>query len=92
MEGVRYDRESGHLFVGDLASGRVEIGVELALYPQSGGGRGRRDEFEDHRVAGKRLATPVLTDPGTEAMLNFVPLARSRRQMADRDRQASLIG
>jgi hypothetical protein len=64
MEGIKYDGEGGHLFVGDLASGRIEIGVELALHRESSFGGGSSNQFQDHRVAGERLATPVLTDPG----------------------------
>jgi len=47
---------------------------------------------EDDGVVGERLAAPVLTDPGKEAMFNLVPFARSRRQVAHGDRQAGLIG
>src|SRR5438270_13555044 len=92
MEGVRYEGEGCHLVVGDFTSCRIEIGVKLALHRESSFGRGSSNQLQDHRIAGKRLATPVLTDPGKEAMLNFVPLARSRRQMTDHERQASLIG
>ena len=36
-----------HLFIGHLASGRVDIGVKLALHRQAGFGRGCRDQFQD---------------------------------------------
>jgi hypothetical protein len=92
MKGVWQNRECRHLCIRHLATGWVGIGVELALHSQSGLGCGRRDQLKDDGVALQWFATPVLTDPGKEAMLDFVPFARTRRQMADHDRQASLIG
>ena len=86
------DGKRSHLFIGHLTTRKVAIRVELALHRQARLGRGRSNQFEDHRVARERLAAPVLTDPGKEAMLNLVPFTRSRRQVADRDRQASFIG
>ena len=76
MEGIRSHRECGHLFIGDLATRWVAIRVELALHCQSGFGRGRRDQLQDHGVTDERLAAPILADPGKEAMLNLVPGAR----------------
>src|SRR5205823_12772051 len=35
---------------------------------------------------------PILADPSKEAVFNLVPFARSRRKVADRDRQTRLIG
>src|SRR5438034_452748 len=64
MEGVWQKRERRHLFIGHLTSSRVGIGVKLALHRQAGFGPGRRDQFQDHRVALARLAAPVLADPG----------------------------
>ncbi len=92
MKGVWQDGKRSHLFIGHFTTRKIAIGVELALHRQARLGRGRSDQFEDHRVADERLAAPVLTDPGKEAMLNLVPFARSWRQVADGDRQAGFIG
>ena len=47
----------------------------------------------DHRgQTDQRLASPVHGDIGEQAMLDAVPLARARRIVADRDRQARAIG
>ena len=91
MEGVRLDGEGGHLFISYFASWGVRVGVELALHPQPSFGRGGGNQLEDHGVADKRLAAPVLADPGKETMLDLVPFACSRRQVADGDRQAGFI-
>src|SRR6266487_4492241 len=92
MEGVWPDGEGGHLFIRYLPSSRVAPSVELALHRQSGLCGGRRDQLQDHGVADERLTTPVLADPGEETMLDLVPFARARRQVADRDGQTRLIG
>src|SRR5258708_17017701 len=91
VEGVWQNGECCHLFIGDLASGAVGIGVELALHCQACLSRSGSDQLQDHRVACERFAAPVLADPGKEAMLNLVPFARSRRQVANRDREVGLI-
>ena len=40
----------------------------------------------------ERFAAPVLRDEGEQAVLDLVPLARARRQVTDRDREAELVG
>src|SRR5260370_2255333 len=89
MEGVWPKRECRHLFVGHLASGRIGMGIELALHRQTCLSRGRSDQLQDHGIAGERLAAPVLADPGKEAMLNLIPFARSLGQVAHRARAIS---
>jgi len=47
---------------------------------------------DDHLAAQQGLSTPVGGDMAKHAMLDFVPFARARRQMADRHTQPRLIG
>ena len=54
---------------------------------QPGLGRRRRDQVDDHLVAHQRLAAPVLADEREEPVLDLVPFARARREVADRDRR-----
>src|ERR1700690_3288499 len=91
MKGVWQNGECRHLGIRHLPTGWVGSGVELALDRESGLGGGRRDQLEDDRVALEGFAAPVLTDPGKQTMLDFVPFAGPRRQMADHDRQARRI-
>src|SRR5258708_20306722 len=71
VEGVQLDGEGGHLFIGDLASGRVEIGIQSALHCQARFGRGRSDQLQDHCIACQWFAAPVLADPGEETVLDL---------------------
>src|SRR6266700_4491223 len=80
MESSWQNGKGRHLFIRYLASGGIGIGVELALHRQASLCRGRSDQLHDYRIASERLAAPVLTDPGKEAMLNLVPFARAWRQ------------
>lgn len=80
-----------HVFSSYFASCWVEVGVELALHRQPSFGRGCGNQLEDHGVADKRLAAPILTDPGEETLLDLVPCARAWRQVADRDGESHLI-
>src|SRR5713226_10361216 len=90
VERVRLDGEGGHLFIRYRASSRIALGNELALHRQPRFGGGGGNQLEDHRVANARLATPVLADPGEETMLDLVPFAGSRRQVADHDGETRL--
>src|SRR3954447_1795205 len=50
------------------------------------------DRLHDDLVRLQRYAPPVACDMAEEAMLDLVPLARSRRIMTDLDDQAGLVG
>jgi hypothetical protein len=90
VERVWSDGEGEHVFIGHLASRWIVIRVELALHCQAGFPGGRRNQFEDHGIADERFATPILADPGKEAMLNLVPFARSRRETTEKQRLEKL--
>ena len=85
------DGEGGHLFIGDLASKRVEIGLQLAPHCQARFGRGRSDQLQDHCLARQWFATPVDRNGGKEPMFDLIPLARPRRKMANGDYESSLV-
>jgi hypothetical protein len=92
VEGVRLDGECRHFFIQYLAPSGIAIGIKLTLQGESSLGRGDRDYLQDHGVALQRLATPILTDTGEEAMLDLVPFAGAWWQVAHRDGQSRLIG
>jgi hypothetical protein len=68
-------------FDASLIGFRVEFGMNL----ESGRGCGSSDETHDGLEISQRLAAPILTDVGKETMLDLVPLARPRWEMADDD-------
>jgi hypothetical protein len=63
MKHVWLKDQRGHILIGDLATGRIGIGIELALHRESCFSRRRGDQFEDHCIADERLAPPVLAGP-----------------------------
>jgi hypothetical protein len=80
------------LLVGDAAPLGVATVVDLASHAQTGLRRGRRDEAHDDLMGDQRLASPVLRDEREEAVLDLVPLARTRRQVTHGDGEAQLVG
>ena len=46
----------------------------------------------DRFIVAQRLAAPVGGEEGEESVLNLVPLAGPRREVADRDAQSGSIG
>src|SRR5450755_2430777 len=92
MELVAFDVHGGKLLVGDLAPFLVVAGVQARVDLQAGAGRGRADQVDDHLQALKRPSAPVEADVAEHAMLDFVPLRRPGRKVADADRQRELVG
>src|SRR5271168_2206146 len=72
--GIRYDNPAG-----------VLAGVEFAAHSEAGLSGGGRDQLDNHPIADEWLGAPVLADEGEEPVLDFVPLAGARWQMADHD-------
>src|SRR5260370_37187803 len=78
---VRYDNGAG-----------VLAGVEFTAHREAGFGGSGRDQLDDHAIADEWLGAPVLADEGEEAVLDFVPLAGARRQVADHDVEVEFVG
>src|SRR5262249_61106528 len=70
------------------------VGSEVTLIvdsePPFGGGL--TDQFDHHFMTCKWAPAPVHADVREEAVLDLVPLARTWRQVADRDVQTGLGG
>src|SRR5665213_4143160 len=77
------DRHRGELGVGDLDPGWVIALVELGPHLQPGARRRGRDQVDDHLVTREGTALPVHRDRREEPVLDLVPLARARREVAD---------
>src|SRR5512132_3056500 len=84
--------EGLHVPVGDLDAGGVGGGVQVGADGQTGVGGGRGDRFDDDFVAGQGPAAPVHGDEREQPVLDLVPLAGARGQVADGDGQAGAGG
>src|SRR4030095_12556008 len=73
-----------------LGGGRRGIERGAALQPHRGGGAA--DEVDDHVVAHERAAAPVLGAMSEQPMLDFVPRAGARWEVAHGHAQAALVG
>ena len=91
MEGITLDPDTGQLLVGDLDSVPVAATVDFATDFQTSRGGRRCNQVDDGRMGQERLASPVLGDEREKPVLDLVPLARARRQVAHRDCQAGLV-
>ena len=86
------DIDFGELGIGDFDSLRIFLFIELGPYFQPFLRCRARDKLNDGAITAQRFAAPIYGDEGKEPMLDFVPFAGSRRQMADRDREVEFIG
>src|SRR5579871_5954337 len=92
VERIATEVEGVHLLIRDFEARRIGVRIQIARDGETRcGGRGG-NQVEDHGIADQRLAAPILTDEGEESVLDLVPLARPRREVADSDRHAGLVG
>ena len=71
-----------HLGSTHLNANGILPSIEGRLDAQPRGRAGTANEADDHLAAQQGLSTPVRGDVAKHAVLDFVPLARARRQMA----------
>ena len=92
MKGIPLDRQGGQLFVGHLDPGFVNVLVESGLDLQALPGRGSGDQVHHHFPADQGTPSPVGRDVAEHPVLDLVPLARSRREVAHLDREGEVVG
>ena len=80
------------LGIGDGDPTRVLAGVELRPDAESGPTVRRANQAHDRGQVDERCTAPIHVDVRERPMLDLVPLARARRKVTDRDRQARPIG
>ena len=80
-----------HLLVRDPSPCWIASFIEAALHPQPRLGLRCTDQLHDHLMSHQRLTAPVLGNKAEEAMLNFIPFARSWREMAYLDGQPQFV-
>ena len=91
MKVMRKYVDSGELCIGDFESFRIFPFVELSAHSQVRLGSRSGNEFDDCAKAAQGFAAPVDTDERKKSMLDFVPLAGSRRQVAHGDRELEFV-
>src|ERR1035438_6019760 len=92
VERVALEVDPGEFRVADLNALGIVGRVQLTAYAQAlGGGRGA-DQADDGLVADQRSAPPVEGDEAEQAMLDLVPLAGPRRQVANGQAQPAVVG
>src|SRR5713101_5280322 len=87
--GLQFQR--AHLVVGDLLPGLILGGVQQGFDLEATLGRRAANEIDHRFETEERAPAPVHTDERKQPMLHLVPLARSRRIVADGHRDAQPI-
>ena len=85
MEGVPLDLHLGEVLFRDPFPRGVVVGIELGMNVQTGLSGRVANQVHDHFMTDKRPTAPILGDVGKHPMLDLVPLAGTRGQVADRD-------
>ena len=91
VEFMALEIDAGEVGGGDFDAGRIRIGVDLGTDLEAGFGGGGGDQLDNDLMADERFAAPVLGDEREEAVLDLVPLAGTRRQVADSDGEIEFI-
>ena len=92
MKLVPFDGERGEFLIGDLDSFGVNIFIERCLDLQSFSSPGIADQIDDNLTADEGTPSPVGGDVAEHAVFDFVPLAGSRREMTNLNRQIQFVG
>ena len=79
-------------FIGHLDSFRIGVGINFGLDFQPSPGRRADDQIDHYFMAEQGLPPPIHADMAEHPMLDLVPLAGPRREMAHRDVQPGLVG
>ena len=85
MEAVRLEIERSQLCIGDFDAGRVRASVQFGANLQACSCRCVGDQIDNDFMTHQRPTTPVLGDVTEHPMLDFVPFAGARREVAHMD-------
>ena len=92
MELVKFELDGTHLLVCDLLPDWVVSLVQSSPDLKAGAGARVRDQVHNDFAADEWLPTPVLGDRREHPVLDLVPFAGPRGEVADRERQPGLVG
>lgn len=90
MKGVRVGMDCCQLLIGHFDACGIGSQVALGMDVKSLPSRSCPDEIDYDLVALQRTTTPIHADVGEQAVLNLVPFAGPRWQMANGDGQPRL--
>src|SRR4249920_75654 len=91
VEFMAMEIDAGEVGGSDFDAGRVRVGVDLGMDLEAGFSGGGGDQLDNDLMADERFAAPVLGDEREEAVLDLVPLAGTRRQVADSNNEIEFI-
>ena len=91
MEFFSFDPKLGHFFICDFNTLLVGFMVQYRLNRQPFGCSGIGNQVDYRVQADERPTSPVLGNVAEHTVLDFVPLARSRGQVADGNGQSRSI-
>ena len=92
MEVVPIDVDRLELPCWDLPAGRIFAAIYARLNDQSALRRRVSNEVHDSLERAQWPTAPVHRDERKQSVLNLVPLAGARREMADVNRHVELVG
>ena len=78
------ERQGGHLRLRYCLTGRVLSLVQFGFDPKASGCSRTADQVDNSLKCTQWFASPILRDVAEQAVLNLVPLAGPRREMAGR--------
>ena len=84
--------QGGHFVIRHPDPGLIAVPIESCLDFQSLPGRGAYDQIHHDFPTDQGTSSPVGRDVAEHSVLDLVPLARSRRNMAHLDRNREFIG
>jgi len=78
-------------FVGDFDAFLVSVLSECCIDSESLPSSRVAYQIDNNGTTDERPTTPILSDVAKHAMFNLVPFARSRRKMANGNRQTEIV-
>ena len=79
MEVMAVEIDASHFGIGNLETGGISVGIDLATDFEAGVGGSGGDQLNDDLMADEGPAAPVLCDQREQAVLDLVPLAGAGR-------------
>ena len=91
MEGVGAEVHGSELRFGDLDAKRVGVFIEFRIHLEAGVRRCGPYCLDNRSEAAQWFSAPIYGDERKKAMLDLVPFACTRREVANCDRYSKLV-